>query len=84
MGFWDAVGKAAGEVAANYMAIEEADRLLGLGRSVARRELKHASEDAVPEQWQRLIDRLDQIARENDGERSEFAADLAEYAEGLL
>jgi hypothetical protein len=84
MGFWDGIGKAAGEVALNYAATQEANRLLDLGKALARRELKRTSKDADQEGWQRLINMLDGLARANDGERSELAAELAEYAETLL
>jgi hypothetical protein len=61
-----------------------AARLVELSPAVARREIKSLSEGNFKGNMQPLVDALDDIARSNKGERSESAAQLAEYAKTFV
>lgn len=69
--------------AAEYVeASVEVDRLLALSPAVARRDLK--SQSRQESHLRRMVGVLDEIARAGKGDKSERAAELAEYIETLL
>lgn len=88
MGFWDdikdALKEGAQEGTANYIFTHDIDQILTLSTPVARRELRHYLDDLDEGGIQRVIKVLDDIARDEDDERSDLAAELAEYAESFL
>jgi len=65
----------------------EASRLVGLGRSQARREIKSHADSWGSDSMQELVTQLDFISKtlsSSDRENADVAADLAEYAESLI
>jgi hypothetical protein len=90
MGIGDAVRKTLGTVTEIGSALvkidnakKEASRLLGMSKPVARRELKNLSATLGSDDWDLLLNQLDEIARSDSGRRADMAAELAEYGESL-
>ena len=90
MGIGDAVRKTLGTVTEIGSALvkidnakKEASRLLGMSKPVARRELKNLSGTLGSDEWDLLLNQLDEIARSDSGRRADMAAELAEYGESL-
>jgi hypothetical protein len=90
MGIGDAVRKTLGTVTEIGSALvkidnakKEASRLLGMSKPVARRELKNLSATLGSDEWDLLLNQLDEIARSDSGRRADMAAELAEYGESL-
>jgi hypothetical protein len=90
MGIGDVVRKTLGtmnEIGSALVKIEnakkEASRLLGMSKPVARRELKNLSTTLDSDDWDMLVNALDEVARSDSGRRADMAAELAEYGESL-
>jgi hypothetical protein len=54
-----------------------------MSKPVARRELKNLSATLGSDEWDLLLNQLDEIARSDSGRRADMAAELAEYGESL-
>jgi hypothetical protein len=61
----------------------EAERLLDLNNSVARRQVELAARSYEDVKWRALVVGLDHFAREGHSSRAAMAAELASYADSL-
>jgi hypothetical protein len=78
------LGVAARDAAELAAADRVAKEVVTLSRNVARRRLKEVSSAMNETQMQWIVATLDGIAKREQGEKAELAAELAEYAESLL
>jgi hypothetical protein len=83
MGFWKSLGEFGMTLAAISAGQNEAERLLGLNNSVARRQVELAARGYEDMQWKALVIGLDHFAKEGHGSRAAMAAELASYADSL-
>lgn len=87
MSGWEKLGKALGSLATGAAVNLEAQRLVGLGRSQARREIKSHANSWGSDGMRDLVFQLDFIAKalsSSDRENADLAAELAEYAESFI
>lgn len=84
-GTFKALDQMAGALAAIRAAEEEAEHLCRQSKAVARRQVQVAARNSDTARFTLgdLINALDKISRESNGEKADFAAELAEYAETL-
>jgi hypothetical protein len=83
MGFWKGLGDLA-KIGINVAAGQaEAERILGMNETVARRQVELAARRHGDMEWASLVVGLDHFARVSYGRKAELAAELASYADSI-
>jgi hypothetical protein len=83
MGFWKGLGEIGMALASISAGQAEAERLLGLNNSVARRQVELAARSYEDTQWKALVIGFDHFAKEGRSSKAAMAAELASYADSL-
>jgi hypothetical protein len=83
MGFWKDLGDIGMALGRISVGQAEAERLLGLNNSVARRQVELAARNYEDMQWRALVIGFDHFAEEGRSSRAAMAAELASYADSL-
>jgi hypothetical protein len=83
MGLWKGLGETGKALLDILAGREEADKILGLNNSVARRQVELAARSHDDAKWKALVIGFDHFAGEGHSSKAAMAAELASYADSL-